>query len=207
MGPFLAPGVSITLEGDSNDYFAKGLSGGHIVVYPPKGSTFVPEENVIVGNVVLYGATGGKVFIRGIAGERFAVRNSGAHTVVEGVGDHGCEYMTGGVVVVLGQTGRNFAAGMSGGFAYIFDEDGTFSNRCNQEMVDLEKVVEENDLETLRGLIREHLERTGSTTAQRILNTWDESVSRFVKIFPQDYRRVLEERKVREDLAGIATHG
>ncbi len=206
-GAFLAPGVSITLEGDSNDYFAKGLSGGHIVVYPPKGSTFVPEKNVIVGNVVLYGATGGKVFIRGIAGERFAVRNSGAHTVVEGVGDHGCEYMTGGVVVVLGQTGRNFAAGMSGGFAYIFDEDGTFSDRCNQEMVDLEKVVEENDLETLRGLIQEHLDSTGSTTAQRILNTWDESVSRFVKIFPQDYRRVLEERKVREDLAGIATHG
>ena len=206
-GAFLAPGVSITLEGDSNDYFAKGLSGGHIVVYPPKGSSFIPEENVIVGNVVLYGATGGKVFIRGIAGERFAVRNSGAHTVVEGVGDHGCEYMTGGVVVVLGQTGRNFAAGMSGGFAYIFDEDGTFGSRCNQEMVDLEKVVEENDLKTLRGLIREHMERTGSTTAQRILNTWDESVSRFVKIFPQDYRRVLEERKVREDLAGIATHG
>ena len=206
-GAFLAPGVSMTLEGDSNDYFAKGLSGGHIVVYPPKGSTFVPEKNVIVGNVVLYGATGGKVFIRGIAGERFAVRNSGAHTVVEGVGDHGCEYMTGGVVVVLGQTGRNFAAGMSGGFAYIFDEDGTFSDRCNQEMVDLEKVVEENDLETLRGLIQEHLERTGSTTAQRILNTWDESVSRFVKIFPQDYRRVLQERKVREDLAEIATHG
>ena len=199
-GAFLAPGVSVTLEGDSNDYFAKGLSGGHIVVYPPKGSTFIPEENIIVGNVVLYGATGGKVFIRGVAGERFAVRNSGAHTVVESVGDHGCEYMTGGVVVVLGQTGRNFAAGMSGGFAYIFDEDGTFPNRCNQEMVDLEKVVEEEDLETLHGLIQEHLERTGSAKAQKILHTWDESVPRFVKIFPQDYRRVLEERKIKEGL-------
>ena len=194
-GAFLARGISLTLEGDSNDYLAKGLSGGRIVVYPPRSSTFNPEENVIVGNVVLYGATGGKVFIRGLAGERFAVRNSGAHTVVEGVGDHGCEYMTGGVVVVLGGTGRNFAAGMSGGFAYILDEDGTFATRCNREMVDLEPVVDQDDLVTLRGLIQQHLEHTGSRKAKKVLDSWDGTVPRFVKIFPRDFRRVLEERK------------
>ena len=194
-GAFLARGISLTLEGDSNDYLAKGLSGGRIVVYPPRSSTFNPEENVIVGNVVLYGATDGKVFVRGLAGERFAVRNSGAHTVVEGVGDHGCEYMTGGVVVVLGGTGRNFAAGMSGGFAYILDEDGTFATRCNREMVDLEPVVDEDDLVTLRGLIQQHLEHTGSRKAKKVLDSWDGTVPRFVKVFPRDFRRVLEERK------------
>ena len=207
-GAFLAKGVSLTLEGDSNDYFAKGLSGGSIVVYPSGGSSFVPEENIIVGNVVLYGATGGKVFIRGIAGERFAVRNSGAHTVVEGVGDHGCEYMTGGVVVVLGRTGRNFAAGMSGGFAYIFDEDGSFHRRCNQEMVDLEPVVEKEDRDALHGLIREHFKFTGSANAEKILGAWDQMLPRFVKIFPRDYRRVLEERSKREEQElELAPHG
>ena len=198
-GAFLAKGVSLTLEGDSNDYFGKGVSGGRIVVYPPEVSTFTPEENIIVGNVVLYGATGGRIFIRGIAGERFAVRNSGAHTVVEGVGDHGCEYMTGGVVVVLGKTGRNFAAGMSGGIAYIFDEDEDFHNRCNQEMVDLEPVAEEEDLEALHGLIQEHYERTGSAKAEQILGDWRRSVPRFIKIFPRDYRRVLKERQERKE--------
>ena len=201
-GAFLAKGISLTLEGDSNDYFAKGISGGRIVVYPQEGSTFVPEENIIVGNVVLYGATGGKVFIRGIAGERFAVRNSGAHTVVEGVGDHGCEYMTGGVVVVLDRTGRNFAAGMSGGFAYVFDEDGTFRGRCNQEMVDLEPVVEEDDLATLRNLIQEHFEYTGSAKAQKIIEAWEQMLPRFVKIFPRPYRRILQERRTKQEIVG-----
>ena len=204
-GAFLAKGVSITLEGDSNDYFGKGLSGGRIVAYPPEGSTFVPDENIIVGNVSLYGATGGKVFIRGIAGERFAVRNSGAHTVVEGVGDHGCEYMTGGLVVVLGLTGRNFAAGMSGGLAYVFDEDGRFRQRCNQEMVDLEPVVEEEDLASLRELIQEHFQCTGSAKAQKILQAWEEMVPRFVKIFPRAYRQILEARKKKE--LELVAHG
>ena len=206
-GAFLAKGVSLTLEGDSNDYFAKGISGGRIVVYPQEGSTFTPEENIIVGNVVLYGATGGKVFIRGVAGERFAVRNSGASTVVEGVGDHGCEYMTGGLVVVLGRAGRNFAGGMSGGFAYIFDEDGNFHRRCNHEMVDLEPVVEEDDLRTLQNLIKEHFERTGSAKARSILQAWKQMVPRFVKIFPRDYRRVLEERKKRDKEPELVAHG
>ena len=203
-GAFLAKGVSLTLEGDSNDYLAKGLSGGHIIVYPPEASTFAPEENIIVGNVVLYGATAGKVFIRGVAGERFAVRNSGAHTVVEGVGDHGCEYMTQGVVVVLGPTGRNFAAGMSGGFAYVLDEDGNFRRRCNQEMVDLEPVVDEDDVATLHNLIQEHFECTSSSKARQILQAWKEMQLRFVKIFPRPYRRVLEEQKRKNELEPAA---
>ena len=207
-GAFLAKGVSLTLEGDSNDYFAKGLSGGTIVVYPPEESTFVPEENIIVGNVVLYGATSGKAFIRGLAGERFAVRNSGAHAVVEGVGDHGCEYMTQGVVVVLGKTGRNFAAGMSGGFAYVLDEDGSFPKRCNPEMVDLEPVVEEEDVDTLRSLIQDHLRNTRSRKAERVLENWDETLPKFIKVFPRDYRRVLEERKrTKEKEPELMAHG
>jgi glutamate synthase (NADPH/NADH) large chain/glutamate synthase (ferredoxin) len=196
-GAFLARGVSMTLEGDANDYFAKGMSGGRSVVYPPSGSTFVPEKTTIVGNVVLYGATGGKVFIRGLAGERFAVRNSGAQVVVEGVGDHGCEYMTGGVVVVLGTTGRNFAAGMSGGVAYVLDEDGSFSSRCNPDMVGLERVVEEEDRTLLRKLIEEHLHYTKSVSARRVLETWDNLLPRFVKVMPHDYKRILEEWKER----------
>jgi glutamate synthase (NADPH/NADH) large chain len=196
-GAFLAKGISMTLEGDSNDYFAKGISGGRIVVYPPENSTFVAEETTIVGNVVLYGATGGKVFIRGLAGERFAVRNSGAHAVVEGVGDHGCEYMTGGTVVILGTTGRNFAAGMSGGVAYVLDQDGSFQRHCNLDMVGLEPVVEEEDRTQLRQLIEEHLHNTKSLTAQRVLESWDDVLPQFVKVMPHDYKRVLEERKER----------
>ena len=203
---FLAPGVSFRLEGDSNDYFCKGLSGGHVTVVPSPKASYVPEENIIVGNVALYGATAGKAFIKGFAGERFAVRNSGAHTVVEGVGDHGCEYMTGGVVVVLGPTGRNFAAGMSGGYGYIFDEDGTFSDRCNPEMVDLEPVVEDEDLDRLKSLIQEHFDLTGSSRARLVLGDWDSMVSKFVKIFPRDFRRVLRERKEREEQE-LAVHG
>ena len=199
-GAFLAKGVDVTVEGDANDYFAKGISGGRIVIYPPKGSTFLPEENFIVGNVVLYGATGGKVFIRGLAGERFSVRNSGAHTVVEGVGDHGCEYMTGGVTVILGRTGRNFAAGMSGGIAFILDEDGSFHQRYNPEMVDLEQVVEASDSATLKGLIEEHRRLTGSSVAARVLDGWDSYLPKFVKIMPRDYRRVLAERAARGEL-------
>ena len=200
-GAFLAKGISMTLEGDSNDYFAKGISGGRIVVYPPADSTFVPEETTIVGNVVLYGATGGKVFILGLAGERFAVRNSGASAVVEGVGDHACEYMTGGTAVVLGTTGRNFAAGMSGGIAYVLDEDGSFHQRCNPDMVGLEPVVEEEDRTLLRQLIEEHFHYTKSLSAQRVLETWDDVLPRFVKVMPHDYKRVLGERKER----GLAT--
>jgi glutamate synthase domain-containing protein 2/glutamate synthase domain-containing protein 1/glutamate synthase domain-containing protein 3 len=192
---FLAKGMSFTLEGDSNDYFGKGISGGRLVVAPPKGSTFVAEENVIVGNVALYGATGGEVFIRGVAGERFCVRNSGAYAVVEGVGDHGCEYMTNGCVVVLGPTGRNFAAGMSGGIAYVLDEAGDFDLRCNQEMVDLAPVAEPEDQEELRGLIQKHLQHTGSANARRVLDAWDELLPRFVKVYPRDYRRIIEARR------------
>ena len=207
-GAFLAKGVSLTLEGDSNDYLAKGLSGGRIVVYPPEGSTFAAHENIIVGNVVLYGATGGKAFIKGVAGERFAVRNSGASAVVEGVGDHGCEYMTNGEVVVLGRTGRNFAAGMSGGLAYVLDEEGNFRNRCNHEMVDLEPLVEEEDRATLYGLIEEHFACTGSAKAQNVLKAWDDMLPRFVKVFPRAYRGVLEQQKrERERQLELAAHG
>ena len=198
---FLAKGISMGLEGDANDYFCKGLSGGRVVVTPPRESTFAPEENIIVGNVALYGATGGKAFIRGIAGERFAVRNSGADAVVEGVGDHGCEYMTRGNVVVLGPTGRNFAAGMSGGVAYVLDESGHFESLCNTGMVDLERVVATEDVAVLRGLLEDHHGSTGSLNAQRVLESWDEMLPRFVKVMPRDYKRVLAERERRERLA------
>ena len=161
-----------------------------------------------MGNVVLYGATGGEVFIRGIAGERFAVRNSGAHAVVEGVGDHGCEYMTGGVVVVLGRTGRNFAAGMSGGFAYVLDEDGNFRGRCNHEMVDIEPLIEDEDLATVYELMQKHVKYTGSAKARKVLQAWDQMAPRFVKIFPRAFRRVLEERKEKRDKElELALHG
>jgi glutamate synthase domain-containing protein 2/glutamate synthase domain-containing protein 1/glutamate synthase domain-containing protein 3 len=192
-GAFLAKGMDVVVEGDANDYFAKGISGGRVAIYPPEGSTFVAEKNFIVGNVVLYGATGGKVFIRGLAGERFSVRNSGAHTVVEGIGDHGCEYMTGGITVVLGQTGRNFAAGMSGGVAFILDEDGSFNERYNDEMVDLQSVSQVNDIVILKGLIEEHQGTTGSSVAKYILGNWDQYLKKFVKVMPRDYQRVLEE--------------
>ena len=194
-GAFLAHGVNFDLQGDANDYVGKGLSGGSITVYPPKESPIVPEDNILIGNTVLYGAISGKAFFRGIAGERFAVRNSGAKTVVEGVGDHGCEYMTGGVVVVLGETGRNFAAGMSGGLAYVLDRQDRFEIHCNKGLVDLERVVEDEDIEQLNSLIKEHYLRTRSSVAKKVLDEWDATLPKFIKVFPRDYRRVLEERK------------
>ena len=192
-GGWLAPGVVFTLHGDANDYTGKGLSGGTLAVLPPDGVTFAPEENVIVGNTVLYGATNGKAFFRGLAGERFAVRNSGAQAVVEGVGDHGCEYMTGGRVVVLGPTGRNFAAGMSGGLAYVLDEVGAFAGRINPMMADQIEPLDEGDLIEVRALVTEHAERTGSTVARRVLDRWEDLSTKFVKVFPTDYKRVLAE--------------
>jgi glutamate synthase (NADPH/NADH) large chain len=194
-GAFLAHGVTLELEGDSNDYVGKGLSGGRIIIYPPKGSLFKPEANILVGNVCLYGATMGEVFLRGRAAERFAVRNSGAYAVIEGVGDHGCEYMTGGRVVILGETGRNFAAGMSGGVAYVLDEDGQFPIRCNHGTVALEKVEAAEDIDELKGLIERHLQFTNSSVAKLILSNWDEHLAKFVKVMPTDYKRVLEEMK------------
>jgi len=194
-GAFLSKGVTLELEGETNDYAGKGLSGGRLVVKPPPGSRFVPEDNVIVGNTVLYGATSGEVFIAGLAGERFAVRNSGAKAVVEGVGDHGCEYMTGGVVVVLGSTGRNFAAGMSGGLAYVFDRSRTFRQRCNLEMVEIESLVDESEIWLVYGMIESHLRLTGSPLARRILDNWEHLVPSFVKVMPTDYKRVLQARR------------
>ena len=191
-GAFLPRGITLTLEGDANDYFGKGLSGGRLIVFPPRQATFVPEANIVVGNVSLYGATSGEAFVRGVAGERFGVRNSGAHTVVEGVGDHGCEYMTGGRVVVLGRAGRNFAAGMSGGIAYVLDGDGTFPQRCNRGMVDLEPLAQDDDVTFVRELVGRHVAVTGSTYAQALIHDWPKTVHRFVKVMPRDYRRVLE---------------
>jgi glutamate synthase (NADPH/NADH) large chain len=225
-GAFLARGVTVHLEGEANDYVGKGLSGGKIIVYPSRNAQKIePSNAIIVGNTVLYGAIAGECYFRGVAGERFAVRNSGAIAVVEGVGDHGCEYMTGGVVVVLGQTGRNFAAGMSGGVAYVFDPDGGFESRCNLAMVDLEPIRSEeiametayhqtNDLaahgrvdilgdmtrfdaERLRQLVANHLKYTGSTRAREILDDWEASKGRFVKVMPVEYRRALNEMNTR----------
>jgi glutamate synthase (NADPH/NADH) large chain/glutamate synthase (ferredoxin) len=192
-GGWLAPGVTMTLRGDANDYTGKGLSGGIFSVAPLDSVDFVAETNVIAGNTVLYGATDGRAFFRGLAGERFAVRNSGASAVVEGVGDHGCEYMTGGRVVVLGPTGRNFAAGMSGGLAFVLDEDGTFAQRVNPEMVDQLEPLDEADAIEVRNLVAEHTERTGSTVGQRVLDNWEQLQGSFVKIYPADYKRVLAE--------------
>jgi glutamate synthase domain-containing protein 2/glutamate synthase domain-containing protein 1/glutamate synthase domain-containing protein 3 len=191
---FLAPGVSIELEGDANDYFGKGLSGGCIVVYPPKESTFVPEENIIVGNVSLYGATSGEVYVRGLGGERFAVRNSGAIAVVEGVGDHGCEYMTRGTVLVLGPTGRNFAAGMSGGVAYVLDSEGLFRTNVNAQSVELDGLDAE-DKQVVRGLIEKHVAFTGSERGKKLLDNFEREYKRFIKVMPTDYKRVLAEKK------------
>ncbi len=194
-GAFLTRGVTLELEGEANDYVAKGLSGGRVVVTPPRGGGFVPEENVVVGNTVLYGATAGEAYFSGLAGERFAVRNSGARAVVEGVGDHACEYMTGGVVVVLGQTGRNFAAGMSGGTAYVLDRAHTFKQHCNLEMVELESLVDESEIWLVYGLIESHVKWTRSPLAQRVLDNWEHLVSSFVKVMPTDYRKVLQARR------------
>jgi glutamate synthase (ferredoxin) len=201
LGAFLPRGIAITLEGDSNDYVGKGLSGGKIVVFPPKNARFVAEDNVLIGNVALYGATSGQAFFRGRAGERFCVRNSGAHAVVEGTGDHCCEYMTGGVAVVIGPTGRNFAAGMSGGMAFVLDEDQEFSQRCNLEMVDLEPLAEPEDIDLVRDLLIQHAGYTGSQVAARLLNDWEWAAGKFVKVMPTDYRRVLNEQRSAARLA------
>ncbi len=190
-GAFLASGISLHLDGDANDYVGKGMSGGRIVIRPPDKSTFRPEKNIIVGNVVLYGATAGQVYLNGCAGERFAIRNSGATAVVEGVGDHGCEYMTGGVIVVLGPTGLNFAAGMSGGIAYVYDEQRLFDQRCNLDMVDLEAVTDKKDVSLLKRMLRQHIKFTGSPLAQSILDNWHDKIHQFVKVMPMEYRRAL----------------
>ena len=231
-GAFLAKGVSIELTGDANDYVGKGLSGGRLVICPPTESQIVPEQSIIVGNTVLYGATEGECFFRGVGGERFAVRNSGATAVVEGVGDHGCEYMTGGIVVVLGYTGRNFAAGMSGGIAYVLDEEDDFEQRCNLAMVELEPITAEDetleelahqggdleahgrvdvshdmtrfDAERLCSLIERHAHYTNSKRARKILEDWDNYLPKFVKVMPVDYRRALEEMQIAQLAASDA---
>jgi glutamate synthase (NADPH) large chain len=201
---WLAPGVTLSLRGETNDYAGKGLSGGIVAVRPPERARFLAEENMIVGNTVLYGATAGRAFFRGLAGERFAVRNSGAKTVVEGVGDHGCEYMTGGRVVVLGRTGRNFAAGMSGGIAYVYDKDRRFAGRCNLELVELEE-LDERDEDEVKGLISEHVARTGSLVGRNILASWERGArGRFVKVMPRDYKRVLAEQQAERELSEAA---
>jgi len=184
-------GVTLRLEGDANDYIGKGLSGGQIIVRVPKVSTFVPEENIIVGNVGLYGATAGAAYINGMAGERFCVRNSGVHAVVEGVGDHGCEYMTGGRAVIIGKAGRNFAAGMSGGVAYVLDEVGDFPTRVNTQTVAIERMDDLAESEEIRQMIRRHAEYTGSKKAEYVLDNWTELAPKFVKVMPKDYKRML----------------
>ena len=190
-GAFIPKGLTLELIGDSNDYFGKGLSGGKLIVYPPKGVSFLAEENIIIGNVALYGATSGKAFICGVAGERFCVRNSGAMAVVEGVGDHGCEYMTGGRVVVLGPTGKNFAAGMSGGIAYVLDEKRDLYRRLNKELVSLEEVTGKYDVQELKEMIQEHVSYTNSEKGKRILDHFAEYLPKFKKILPHDYRRMM----------------
>ncbi len=203
LGAWLAKGVTLEVEGDANDYVGKGLSGGRIIIYPPAGSSFVPEDNVLIGNVALYGATSGEAYFRGLAAERFGVRNSGAHAVVEGVGDHGCEYMTGGRILVLGKTGRNFAAGMSGGIAYVWDRGGTFADHCNMEMVEFEALQDPREIEEVRNLIRNHHKYTGSTVAAEVLEHWPVRRLQFIKVMPTDYRRVLADA-VRPQKAVVA---
>jgi glutamate synthase domain-containing protein 3 len=205
-GAFLAKGITLELEGDCNDYVGKGLSGGRLIVYPPRASTFTAEDNVIIGNVALYGATGGRAFFRGRSAERFCVRNSGARAVVEGVGDHGCEYMTGGRAVILGPTGLNFAAGMSGGIAYVFDAAGDFKSKCNLGTVDLEAVEADEDIAELIELIELHREYTGSRVAEKILDAWPRVLEQFVKVMPTDYKRVLTERKRHDEEMEAAVH-
>jgi glutamate synthase domain-containing protein 3 len=191
-GAFIPKGVTLELEGNANDYIGKGLSDGKIILYPSPKSTFIAAENVIVGNVALYGATSGEIYINGMAGERFCVRNSGVSAVVESIGDHGCEYMTGGQVIILGTTGRNFAAGMSGGVAYILDEQGDFATRCNTQMVGLETLSDAEEIGKLRGSIEKHAQYTKSQKAIAVLANWDEMVPKFVKVMPRDYKRVLQ---------------
>jgi glutamate synthase (ferredoxin) len=198
-GAFVPRGMTMTLVGDANDGFGKGLSGGRLIAYPPRLSTFRSEENIIIGNVAFYGATSGEGYVRGVAGERFCVRNSGATVVVEGVGDHGCEYMTGGRVVVIGKTGRNFAAGMSGGVAYVLDADGTFERRCNREMVDLESLIDPDDLNFVQAAIVKHVTLTGSYYAERLLAGWADVQRRMIKVMPREYKRALAEQVKRRE--------
>ncbi|MBI4974232.1 MAG: glutamate synthase large subunit, partial [Candidatus Omnitrophica bacterium] len=198
-GAFLAKGITLELEGDANDYVGKGLSGGRIIIYPSKRATFVPDENIISGNTTFYGTTSGEAYICGVAGERFCIRNSGLYTVVEGAGDHGCEYMTGGRVVILGRTGRNFAAGMSGGIAYIYDEDKGFSSRCNMSMVEFDAIQEEDEL-TIHELVSKHYKYTGSTKAKKVLDNFKGELKRFIKVMPLEYKRILEGRVLEKEL-------
>tara|TARA_B100000212_G_scaffold331696_1_gene299208 strand:- start:644 stop:2155 length:1512 start_codon:yes stop_codon:yes gene_type:complete len=193
LAAWLVKGVCIELEGDANDFVGKGLSGGKLIIYPPKESSFKAEENILLGNVALYGATKGEAYFRGIAAERFCVRNSGAEVVVEGIGDHGCEYMTGGKAVILGPTGRNFGAGMSGGEAYVYDPEKTFPSKCNTDTFELENLEEQKDIKELIRLITNHFKYTGSKIAEKILNNWEEEIKHFVKVMPTDYKRVLLE--------------
>jgi glutamate synthase (NADPH/NADH) large chain len=198
-GAWLARGITFELEGMSNDYAGKGISGGKIIIYPDRGSDYKPEGNIIIGNTCFYGAISGEAYIRGVAGERFCIRNSGLSAVVEGVGDHGCEYMTGGRVVVLGKTGRNFAAGMSGGIAYIYDIKGDFRQKCNPGMVELETVSAE-DIRTIYNLLRSHHRYTQSESAYRILDNFSRQIHKFIKVMPREYKRILEHRVVEEQL-------
>ena len=204
LGAFLAPGITIELEGDGNDYVGKGLSGGRLILYPPRRSRFAAEENVLIGNVALYGATAGEAFFRGRAAERFCVRNSGARAVIEGIGDHGCEYMTGGRAVILGPTGRNFAAGMSGGIAWVFDPNGALAENCNFEMVGLES-VDRGYRRELRELVARHARFTGSTVAGRLLECWSDAQRQFTQVMPHDYRRMLEAQREAEAEAEVRT--
>ena len=191
LGAFACKGIELELEGDANDYVGKGLSGGSLTIYPDRTAQFVAEENILVGNVCFYGATAGTAYIRGVAGERFCVRNSGAEVVVEGIGDHGCEYMTGGKATILGATGRNFGAGMSGGVAYIYDADGDFADKCNMEMIELEKVHATAEIAELKASIEIHQAKTESAVATRLLVDWNASLAKFVKVIPTDYKRML----------------
>jgi glutamate synthase domain-containing protein 3 len=195
LGAFASPGVTLRVEGDVNDYCGKGLSGGKIIVFPDRDSTFVAEDNIIAGNVVLYGATSGEMYLRGMAGERFCVRNSGAWAVVEGIGDHGCEYMTGGRAIILGPTGRNFAAGMSGGIAYVWDPRGTFPSLINKEMVEVEDLIDPEEIDVVRTFIARHVEYTRSDRGQDLLDRWDQVVGQFVKVMPSDYKVALQKLK------------
>jgi len=194
LAAWLVKGITLTLEGDANDYVGKGLSGGKLIIYPPKSSLFKSEENILLGNVALYGATSGEAYFRGVAAERFCVRNSGASVVVEGIGDHGCEYMTGGKAIILGNTGRNFGAGMSGGIAYVYDLDGDFETKCNKETFELEK-LSKDDFKELHQFVTKHKDLTGSEVAKSILKTWYKEKEKFVKVMPTDYKRVLNEIK------------
>ena len=205
-GAYLAPGVTLELEGDANDYVGKGLSGGRLIIYPPRAAVYKSEENILLGNVCLYGATSGQCFFRGVAAERFAVRNSGANAVVEGIGDHGCEYMTGGRVLVLGGTGRNFAAGMSGGIAYVFDMHQDFHSKINMEMVEVSGVEDPAEIAFLRGMIEDHHHYTGSELAARILLEFNRALPRFVKVLPTDYKRVLAEQAKKAEEAKKAEY-